>query len=108
MYSAYNEEKSLVAERFIRTSKNKMNKHMTAVSKNVYLDVLNDVVDKYNHTYHKTIKMKPRDIKSDFYAEHSVESNIKDPNIKVRDYETISKYTFLLKDMLLIGNKKFL
>ena len=52
--------------------------------------------------------MKPRDIKSDFYAEHSVESNIKDPNIKVRDYETISKYTFLLKDMLLIGNKKFL
>ena len=52
--------------------------------------------------------MKPKNVKSDFYAEHSVESNTKDPNIKVRDYETISKYTFLSKDMLLIGQKKFL
>ena len=108
MYSTYNEEKSVVAERFIRISKNKIYKHMTAVSKNVYLDVLNDVVDKCKHTYHKTIKMKPKNVKSDFYAEHSVESNIKDPNIKVRDYKTISKYTFLPKDMLLIGQKKFL
>ena len=56
MYSTYNEEKSVVAERFIRISKNKIYKHMTAVSKNVYLDVLNDVVDKCKHTYHKLLK----------------------------------------------------
>ena len=56
MYSTYNEEKSVVAERFIRISKNKIYKHTTAVSKNVYLDVLNDVVDKCKHTYHKLLK----------------------------------------------------
>ena len=51
MYSTYNEGKSVVAERFIRTLKNKIYKHMTAISKNVYFDVLNDIVDKYNNTY---------------------------------------------------------
>ena len=66
MYSTYNEGKSVVAERFITTLKNKIYKHMTAISKNVYFDVLNDVVDKYNNTYHKTVKMKPIDIKSFF------------------------------------------
>ena len=50
MYSTHNEVKSLVAERFIRTLKNKIYKHMTAISKNVYFDVLNDIVDKYNNT----------------------------------------------------------
>ena len=55
--------KSVVAERFIRTLKNKIYKHMTAISKNVYFDVLNDIVDKYNNTYHKTIKKKPIDVK---------------------------------------------
>ena len=54
MYSTYNERKSVVAERFIRTLENKLYKHVTAISKNVYFDVLNE----YN-TYHKTIKMKP-------------------------------------------------
>ena len=48
---------------------------MTAVSKNVYFDVLNDIVDKYNNTYHRTIKMKSIDVKSDFYAEYNVDSN---------------------------------
>ena len=47
MYSTYNEGKSVVAERFIRTLKNKLYKHMTAISKNVYYDVLHDVVKKY-------------------------------------------------------------
>ena len=52
MYSTHNEGKPVVAERFIRTLKNKIYKHMTAISKNVYFDVLNDIVDKYNNTYH--------------------------------------------------------
>ena len=67
MYSTHNEGNlSVVAERFIRTLKNKIYKHMTAISKNVYLDVLNDIVDKYNNAYHRTIKMKPIDVKNDF------------------------------------------
>ena len=57
--------KSVVAERFIRTLKNKTYKHMTAFSKNVYFDVLNDIVDKYNNTHHRTIKMKPIDVRDD-------------------------------------------
>ena len=55
MYSTYNEGKSVVAERFIKTLKNKIYKHVTAVSKNVYFDVLNDIVNKYNNTFHRTI-----------------------------------------------------
>ena len=56
MYSTFNEGKSVVAERFLRTLKNKIFKHMTAISKNAYVDVLNDIVNKYNNTVHKTIK----------------------------------------------------
>ena len=52
MCSTDNEGKPVVAERFIRTLKNKIYKHMTAISKNVYFDILNDIVDKYNNTYH--------------------------------------------------------
>ena len=62
MYSTYNEGKTVIAERFIRTLKNKIYKHMAAISKNVYFDVLEDIVNKYNKTYHKTIKMKPVDV----------------------------------------------
>ena len=58
MYLTHNERKSVVAKRFIRTLKNKIYKHVTAISKNVYFDVLNCIVDKYNNTYHRTIKMK--------------------------------------------------
>ena len=68
MYSTYNEGKSVVAERFIRTLKNKIFKHLTAISKNVYFNALDDIVDKYNNTVHRTIKMKPIDISDDFYA----------------------------------------
>ena len=63
MYSTYNEGKSVVAERFIRTLKNKLYKHMKASGKNVYYDVLDDVVNKYNNTKHSTINMKPIDVK---------------------------------------------
>ena len=83
MYSTRNEGKSFVAERFVRTLKNKVYKHMTAISKNVYVDVLSDIVDKYNNTYHKTIKMKPIDVESDSFAEYSEKSNEKDHKVKV-------------------------
>ena len=78
MCSTYNEGKSVVAERFIRTLKNKIYKRMTALSKNVYFDVLKDIVYEYNNTYQRTIKMKPIDVKPDSYVEYSVDSNEKD------------------------------
>ena len=62
MYSANNERKSVVAERFIRTLKNKIYKYMNSVSKNVCIDKLDDIVNKYNSTYHSTGKMKPVDV----------------------------------------------
>ena len=71
MYSSHNEGKSVVAERLIRTLKNKVFKHMTAISKNIFFDVLNDVVNKYNNTVHRTIKMKPIDVTSDSYTEYN-------------------------------------
>ena len=63
MYSAHNEGKSVVAERFIRSLKNKIYKNMTAISKNVYFNVLNDIVDKYKNSYYRTIEIKPIDAK---------------------------------------------
>ena len=83
LYSTYNEGKSVVAERFIRTLKNKIFKHMTAVSKKVYFDVLHYIVNKYNNTVHRTIKMKPIGVTSDSYAEYNEDSNEKDPKFKV-------------------------
>ena len=91
MYSTYNERKSVVAERFIRTLKNKIFKHMTAVSKNVYFDVLDDIVNKYNNTVHRTIKMKPIDVTSDSYVEYNEDSNEKDCKFKVGDRVRVSK-----------------
>ena len=58
MYSTHNGGKSVVAERFIRTWKTKIYKYTTSISKNVYIDELSDIVNKYNNTYHKTTKMK--------------------------------------------------
>ena len=92
MYSTYNEGKSVVAERFIRTLKNKLYKHMTAVSKNVYYDFLDDIIKKYNNTWHSTIKMKPKDVGDNNFTEYVEESNEKDPKFKVGDRVRISKY----------------
>ena len=92
MYSTCNEGKSVVAERFIRTLKNKISKHMTAISKNIYFDVLGDIVDKYNNTVHRTIKMKPIEVTGDYYAEYNEVANKKDPKFKVGDNVRISKY----------------
>ena len=91
MYSTNNEGKSVVAERFNIILKNKIYKHVTAVSKSVYFDVLVDVVDKYNKIYHITIKMKPIDVKLNSYVEYNVDSNEKDPKFKVVDLVRISK-----------------
>ena len=68
MYSTYNEGKSIVAERFIRTLINKILKYMAAVSKNVYFDVLDDIVDKHNNTVRRTIKMKPAELTYHLHA----------------------------------------
>ena len=92
MYSTHNEGKSVVAERFIRTLKNKLYKHMTAVSKNVYYDVLDDIVKKYNNTWHSTIKMQPKDVGDNNFTECVEESNKTDPKFKVGDRVRISKY----------------
>ena len=62
MYSIHNEGKSVLAERFIRTLKTKIYRYITSISKNVYIDKLDDIVDEYNNTYHRTIKMKPVDV----------------------------------------------
>ena len=92
MYSMHNEGKSVVAERFIRTLKNKIYKYMTSISKNVYIDKLDDIVDKYNNTYHSTIKMKPANVKPSTYIEPNKEINYQDPKFKIGDIVTISKY----------------
>ena len=91
MNSTYNEGKSVVAERFIRALKNKLYTHMTVTGKNVYYDVLDDVV-KYNNTKHSsTIKMKPIDVKNNkrvYIDKH----NEKDSRFKVGDRVRISKF----------------
>ena len=92
MYSTHNEGKSVVAERFIRTSKNKIYKYMASISKNVYIDKLDDIVNKYNDKYYRTIKMKPINIKSETYINSSKETYDKNPKYKVGDIARISKY----------------
>ena len=92
MYPTYNEGKSVVAERIIKTLENQIFKRMTAASKNVYFDVLHDTGDKYDNTVHKTAKMKPVDVISNFHAEYNEDSNEKDPKFKVGDWVKISKY----------------
>ena len=93
MYSTHNEGKSVVAERFIRTLKSRIYKYMSSISKNVYIDKLDDIVDEYNNTYHTTIKMKDnKDIKDNTYINADKEINNKDPKFKVGDHVRISKY----------------
>ena len=83
MYSGHNEEKSVVAERFIRTIKNKIYKYMTSISKDVYIDKLDDIVHKYNNKKHRTIKMKPFDVKDNTYIDFGKEVNDNDPEFKL-------------------------
>ena len=92
MYSTFNESKSAVAERFIRTLKNKIFKYVTTISKNVYIDVLDDIVNKYNNTICRTIKIKPIDVTNDSYDQYNEKSNKKGPKFKVNDHVRICKY----------------
>ena len=91
MCSAYNEGKSVVAERFIRTLKNKLYKHMTATGKKIYYNVLDDVVKKYNNTKHSTIRIKPTDVR-DNKRVNIDEHNEKDSRLKVGDRVRMSKF----------------
>ena len=92
MYSIHNEGKSAVGERFIRTLKTKIYKYMASVSKNVYIDKLDDMMGDCNNTYHRKIKMKPVDVKENTYTDFKKEVNHKDPIFKVGDHVTIYKY----------------
>ena len=109
MCLAHNEGKSVVAERFIRTLKNKIYKYMTSISKNVYIDKLDDIVNKYNNTYHSTIKMKPVDVKSNTYIDSSKKLMITIQSIKfviMLEYQNMK--IFLQQVILQIRQKKFL
>ena len=92
MYSTYNGGKSVVAERFIRTLKNKLYKHITAIGKNVYYDILDDVVNEYNSTKHSTIKMKPIDVGDNNKRVYIDEHNENDSRFKVGDRVRVSKF----------------
>ena len=109
MYSIHNEGKFLVAERFIRTLKNKIHKHMTKVDKNVYFNVLDDIVDGYNNSYHRSVKMKPKDVTDSVFIEYNEESHKKDPKFKIGDHMRISTLRMLFPRVILqIGLKKSL
>ena len=92
MYSTYNERKSVIAKRLIKTSKIKTYKYMTSVAKNVYIDKLDDIVNKYDNTYNIAIKMKPLDLKSNTYIGFNKEINRKDSKFGNGDIVRTSKY----------------
>ena len=86
MYSTYNERKPVVAERFIRALKNKI----IDISKKIF--ALDDIVNKYNNTVHRAIKMKANDVTSDYFAKYNKDSNKRNPKFKFGDHVKISKY----------------
>ena len=92
MYSTYNEGKSVVAERFIRTLKNKIFKQITAVSKNIYFDMSDDIVNKYNNNVHRTIKTKPIEVTGDSYDDYNEDFKKRYPKYKVGHNVRISKH----------------
>ena len=91
MYSIHNEGKS-VAERFIRTLRTKIYKYMTSISRNVYIDKLDDIVNKCNNTYHRKNKIETVDVTHNAYIDSNKEVNDKDRKFKVVDHVRISKY----------------
>ena len=92
IYSTHNEGQSVVAERLIETLRSKVYKYMTSLSKKVYIDKLDDIVNKYNNTYHRTNKMKPVDVKDNTYINFGKESNDTNCKFKVGDHVRISNY----------------
>ena len=92
MYSTHNEGKSVVAERFIRTLKNKIYKYMTSISKNLNIDKLADIVNKCKNTYHSAIKMNHIDVKTSTYIDFNKGYNKEYPKFQVVDHVRISKH----------------
>ena len=92
MYLTHNEGKSVIAERFIRTLKSRVNKYMTSISKSVYIDKVDDIVNGYSNTYHSTIKMKPIDVKSIISIDYSKKINDTDPIFRIGNIFRILKY----------------
>ena len=90
--SKHNEGKSIVAERFIRTSRNKIYKFMTSILKNGYIDKLDEIINKYINTYHRTVKTKPVDVNPSIYIDFNKENNKKSPKVKVGDHVRTWKY----------------
>ena len=108
MYSTHHEGKSFIAKTFIRILKYKIHKDKTSISKNSYIDKLDDIVNKYNNTYHSPIKMKPADVKSNTYIEFSKHINNKDHKFKIDDIVRISKNKNILQKVALQIRPKML
>ena len=109
MYSRHTEGKSIIAKRFIRPLKDRIYKYATLVSKSGYIDKLDDIVNKYNNTYHSTIKIKHSDVKSNTYIDSSKKINDKIANLKlVIMLEYQNTKLFLQNITLEVGLKKFL
>ena len=117
MHSVHNEEKFVIAERFIRTLKNKTYKYITSRSKNVYIRKLDNILTKYNSAYHRTIKMKPVDVKRNIYIDLRkkitrkvlnlmLAKMLEHENIKVYKNKNIYENIFFEKAMLQIGLMK--
>ena len=104
MCSTNNEGKPLIAERFIRTLKTKTYKYVTSISKNVYIDKLDDIIKEYNNKYHTSIKMKPADVNYNTYIDFKKETNDKNPKFKVGDHVRISQNW--LEDVFMIKKIK--
>ena len=92
MYSTHNEGESVVSERFIRILKNRISKYTTSISKNVYVNKLDDIVNKFSNTYQRTIEMKPIDVKLSTYFDFDKENNKEDAICKFSDHVRISKF----------------
>ena len=106
MFLTYSEGKSVIAEKFIITLKNKTYKYITSKSKNVHIDKSDNTVNKYNNIYHRKIKMKPSDIKSNKHINSSKEINDKDPVISdLISKEIVGK--FFEKELQKTNQKEF-
>ena len=109
IYSTHNEGKSVVAERFNRALKNKIYRCMTSVSNNVYINKLDDIVNKYNNSYHSTMKIKPVDVNSNTCIDFSKKINDENPKFKIGYNVRISKYKNLFQKVTLqINRRRFL
>ena len=83
MYSTNNKGESVIAERFIKTLKNKINKYIASISENVYIDKLDDIVNKLNNIYNRTLKMMPINVKSSTYIDFDRENNKEGPKLVI-------------------------